>query len=166
LRDAFANIFAMRPGPRAFSTLSGIHSDGCPTLCGVPPLHQEPFGRVSPAHPPPNVSAWIATHGCDHVVGHIRFDSGRVFVFQGSLSRCSSRMMGNPQARFMEDCGPAMAPTHWTKCQSLAGNGIRGDRSSATFRSASLPGTGLQGSQGVALQQIGRFPGGIQQQAR
>ncbi len=40
--------------------------------------------------------------------GLIRFAPGRVLVFHGGVSECSSRMTGNLQVRFLEGWAPAM----------------------------------------------------------
>src|SRR5260370_40057858 len=47
-------------------------------------------------------------------VGLLRFESGRVLVFQGGVFGCSSRMRGNLQVRFLEGWAPAMAPGYST----------------------------------------------------
>src|SRR6266566_1504374 len=59
--------------------------------------------------PPPCESA-----ASQYRVGLIRFESGRVLVFQGGVFGCSSRMTGNLQVRFLEGWAPAMAPGHST----------------------------------------------------
>ena len=60
--------------------------------------------------PPPCESA-----ASQYRVGLIRFESGRVLVFQGGVFGCSSRMRGNLQVRFLEGWAPAMAPGYSTK---------------------------------------------------
>jgi len=52
-------------------------------------------------------------------VGLIRFESGRVLVFQGGVFGCSSRMTGNLQVRFLEGWAPAMALGHSTAPPSV-----------------------------------------------
>ena len=48
-------------------------------------------------------------------VGLVRFEAGRVLVFQGGgVFGCSSRMRGNLQVRFLEGWASAMAPGYST----------------------------------------------------
>src|ERR1039457_6041584 len=59
--------------------------------------------------PPPCESA-----ARQYRVGLIRFESGRVLVFQVGVLGCSSRMTGNLQVRFLEGWAPAMVPGYST----------------------------------------------------
>ncbi len=66
------------------------------------------------SHTPGGFSTAVRSVASQYRVGLIRFESGRVFVFQGGVFGCSSRMTGNLQVRFLESRAPAMAPGYST----------------------------------------------------
>src|SRR5260370_33454864 len=73
--------------------------------------------------PPPRESA-----ASQYRVGLLRFESGRVLVFQGGVFGCSSRMTGNLQVRFLEGWAPAMAPGHSTVIRAGLSGLVMGSR--------------------------------------